>query len=88
MDKYNHVGYQVGELARMIKRSIDEHIAQLDIEELTGVQARILGYVYGNSKKGNVYQRDIENQVRNRQQKASNHIACVMDAKINTTKAD
>lgn len=60
MDKSNNVGFQVGELARMIKRSIDEHIAQLDIEEVTGVQARILGYVYGNSKKGNVYQRDIE----------------------------
>ena len=60
MDKSNNVGFQVGELARMIKRSIDEHITQLEIEELTGVQARILGYVYGNSKNGNVYQRDIE----------------------------
>lgn len=39
-------------------------------------------------KVDKIYQRDIENQVRNRQQKASNHIARVMDAKINTTKTD
>lgn len=62
MDKSNNVGFQVGELARMIRRNIDEHISEMDIEEVTGVQAWILGYVYRNSKNGNVYQRDLEKE--------------------------
>lgn len=62
MDKSNNVGFQVGELARMIRRNIDEHIAEMDIEEVTGVQAWILGYIYRNSKSGNVYQRDLEKE--------------------------
>ena len=60
MEKPKGIGCEIKELSHMIKRSIDEHIAQLEIEDITCVQAWIMGYVYQNESKGEIYQRDIE----------------------------
>lgn len=64
MEKTRSIGFQVGELSRLIKRNIDQHIAELEIEEITGVQAWILGYIYKKSSEGEVFQKDIEKVFR------------------------
>lgn len=60
MDQVMAIGFQVNELSRMIKRSLDEHISELHIEEVTGVQGGIIGYIYRQSQENDVFQRDIE----------------------------
>lgn len=60
MEQTKTVGLQVKELQQMIKRSLDEQVSRLQIEEVTGVQAWIIGYIHRQSKKGDVFQRDIE----------------------------
>ena len=61
MDKTKAVGFQVRELSNMIRRSMDEQIAQLHIDEITSVQAWIMGYIAGHGEK-EIFQRDIERE--------------------------
>lgn len=62
MDKEVSIGFQVHELSRMIKRSLDEHINALSLqsEEITGAQACIIGYIKREGEKDDVFQKDIE----------------------------
>lgn len=62
MKQATSIGFQVHELSRMIKRSLDEQINALSLqcEEITGVQACIMGYIKCESEKSDVFQKDIE----------------------------
>lgn len=54
------IGFQIKELSLMFKRSLDEHINALQIDEMTGVQSWIIGYIHRQSKEKDVFQKDIE----------------------------
>ena len=60
MDKEVHIGKRINILAKRIHRRIDKEAAQYG---LTGVQARILGFVYHKSNKRDIFQRDIEEEL-------------------------
>lgn len=61
MDNEVHIGKRINILAKRIHRTIDkEEAAQYG---LTGVQARILGFVYHKSDKRDIFQRDIEEEL-------------------------
>lgn len=60
MDKEVHIGKRINILAKRIHRKIDKEASKYG---LTGVQARILGFVYHRADKRDIFQRDIEEEL-------------------------
>lgn len=52
------IGYEIKTLSNLIRRRIDS--SSIFSEEVTGMQGWIIGYVYHNQQKRNIFQRDIE----------------------------
>ena len=57
MSKEVHIGRKISILSNRIHRRLDKGASKFGI---TGVQSRILGFVYHNSKKRDIFQKDIE----------------------------
>ncbi len=57
MDREIHIGKEISICAKRIHRKIDKEAAKYG---LTDVQSRIIGFIYNNSKKRDIFQRDIE----------------------------
>lgn len=56
-----HIGAQVGQAARVIRRAMDVCIAAQVTPELTGVRGMLLGEIIRANREGRpVYQRDVE----------------------------
>lgn len=60
MDKEVHIGKKINILAKRIHRRIDKEASQYGI---TGVQGRILGFIYCKSKERDIFQKDIEEEL-------------------------
>lgn len=60
MDKEVHIGKIVTTFANRIGRRISKEAAQFGV---TGVQARIIGFVYHRSQKKDIFQKDIEEEL-------------------------
>lgn len=60
MDREVHIGKNINILAKRIHRKIDKEASQYGI---TGVQGRILGFIYCKSKERNIFQKDIEEEL-------------------------
>lgn len=57
MDNTLHIGRMINIFSNRISRRIGKEVAQYG---LTGVQGKILGFIYHSSAKKDVYQKDIE----------------------------
>lgn len=60
MNKEVHIGKEITIFANRIHRSISKEAAQYGV---TGVQSRIIGFIYHNSNKRDIFQRDIEEEL-------------------------
>lgn len=60
MDKEVHIGKKLSMLSRRLHRRIDKEASQYGV---TGVQARILGFIYHKSDKKDIFQKDIEEEL-------------------------
>lgn len=60
MNKDIHIGKKILVLANRIHRRISKESAQFGV---TGVQGRILGFIYHNSDKKDIFQKDIEEEL-------------------------
>lgn len=60
MNKDVHIGKKILILANRIHRRISKESAQYGV---TGVQGRILGFIYHNSDKKDIFQKDIEEEL-------------------------
>ena len=60
MDKEIHIGRKIMILSKRIRRKLDNETSQYGI---TGVQGRILGFIYHNSEKKDIFQKDIEEEL-------------------------
>jgi DNA-binding MarR family transcriptional regulator len=59
MDEKVHIGKKINGFAKRIHRKIDNETAKYG---LTGIQARILGFVYYGADKRDIFQKDIEEE--------------------------
>lgn len=57
MENEVHIGKIVINLSNKVHRSLSKEAAKFG---LTGVQSRVLGYIYHNSGKKDIFQKDIE----------------------------
>ncbi|WP_026888750.1 MarR family winged helix-turn-helix transcriptional regulator [Clostridium beijerinckii] len=60
MNKEVHIGKKLSMLSKRIHRRIDKEASQYGV---TGVQARILGFIYHKSDKKDIFQKDIEEEL-------------------------
>jgi len=60
MNSEIHIGKRIMILTKRIHRRIDKEAAKYGV---TGVQARILGFVHRNHDKKDIFQRDIEEEL-------------------------
>lgn len=60
MNKEVHIGKKISILSKRMHRRIDKEAAQYGV---TGVQARILGFIYYKSDRKDIFQRDIEEEL-------------------------
>lgn len=60
MDKEKSIGFEVKSLSNIIKRSIDKQIAESCDVSSSVTHGWIIGYIYDNMGKGDVFQRDLE----------------------------
>jgi DNA-binding MarR family transcriptional regulator len=60
MDNQVHIGKKINILSKRIHRRIDKEASQYGI---TGVQGRILGFIYWKSKERDIFQKDIEEEL-------------------------
>ena len=54
-----HIGFELRQVANIIRREIDNAVGKRNIEKLTGMQGRLIGYLCHNGEK-EIFQRDIE----------------------------
>ncbi len=58
-DHPRHIGFELRQVANIIRREIDNAVSKRNIEKLTGMQGRVIGYLCHNGEK-EIFQRDIE----------------------------
>ena len=61
MNGKKHIGKELNIISNKIRRRIDNEVAKYGI---TGVQGKIIGFVYCESKKRDVFQKDIEEDLK------------------------
>ena len=54
-----HIGFELRRVANLIRREIDNAMSGRNIEKLTGMQGRVIGYLCHNTER-EIFQRDIE----------------------------
>ena len=54
------IGFELGMLHNLIRRSLNQRFSENGLEDLGGVQGPVIGYIYQNSQKQDVFQKDIE----------------------------
>ena len=59
MDSTIHIGKEVDILSNKIKRKINNKVSKYG---LTGIQGKIIGFIYNESKKRDIFQKDIEEE--------------------------
>ena len=66
-----HIGFELRQVANIIRREIDNAVGKRNIEKLTGMQGRLIGYLCHNGEK-EIFQRDIEAEFSIRRSTATN----------------
>lgn len=61
MDNKKHIGKEISIVSNKIRRKIDNELTKYGI---TGVQAKIMGFVYFKSQTREIFQKDIENDLK------------------------
>lgn len=61
MHYHKHVGFEIRTASNLIKRRVDNLIANKDIGNVTGIHVWIIDYIYKNIDK-DIFQKDIEEQ--------------------------
>lgn len=62
MEDKRAVGHEIKILSNLIKRCIGNSKVIAETDKLTGTHGYIIGYLYHNRDKGDIFQRDIEEE--------------------------
>lgn len=70
-EKAQQIGYALRNINNQIRRNLDARFAINGLDELCGMQGPILGYIEEKSRKGDVFQKDIEKKFNIRRSTAT-----------------
>jgi len=60
MERSKAIGFVVKTLSNQVKRQIDIGVSKCDIDNITGMQCWVIGYLCDNAEKKDIFQRDVE----------------------------
>lgn len=60
MEQKRLIGHEIKTLSNMIKRRIINIPIIVDTDRITGMHSWVIGYLYDNQDKGDIFQRDLE----------------------------
>lgn len=58
--KEREIGFELKCINNLIRRSLDQRFAESGLEDLSGMQGPMIGYLFSQSGKMDVFQKDIE----------------------------
>lgn len=61
-EKERHIGMELKAVNNLIRRNLDLRFSESDNGELSGIQGPVIGFLYWESKKRDVFQKDIEKE--------------------------
>lgn len=70
-DRERQIGFQVKAINNMIRRKLDIRFAEAGLEEISGMQGPLLGYLDRNSQERDIFQKDLEKQFNIRRSTAT-----------------
>lgn len=56
------VGFQIKSINNLIRRKLDVRFHEAGLQEVTGIQGPVIGYIYQHSKERDIFQKDIEKE--------------------------
>jgi Transcriptional regulators len=62
MEEKYAIGHEIKIISNLIKRRIGNSRVISDIDKMTGTHGWIIGYLYHNKEKGDIFQRDLEEE--------------------------
>lgn len=65
------IGFELKSVNNLIRRNLDLRFAETDLGEVTGMQGPMIGFLYKESLKRDVFQKDIEREFNIRRSTAS-----------------
>lgn len=57
-----HIGHEIKVLSNLLKRRMGNSKVIADTDKLTGTHGYMIGYLYVNGSKGDIFQRDLEEE--------------------------
>lgn len=65
------IGYELRTVHNLIRRTLDQRFTEEGLEELSGMQGPMIGFIYDKSQVGDVFQKDIEKEFNIRRSTAT-----------------
>lgn len=65
------IGFELKAVNNLIRRNLDVRFAEAGLDEVSGMQGPILGFVQGKSREKDVFQRDVEKEFNIRRSTAT-----------------
>lgn len=65
------IGFELKAVNNLIRRNLDVRFAEAGLDEVSGMQGPILGFVQGKSRQKDVFQRDVEKEFNIRRSTAT-----------------
>lgn len=65
------IGFRIKAINNMIRRKLDIRFAEAGLDELTGMQGPLLGYLDDNTRERDVFQKDLEKEFNIRRSTAT-----------------
>ena len=54
------IGFELNMMTNLIRRTLNQRFSENGLEDLSGMQGPVIGYIYDHSEKQDVFQKDIE----------------------------
>lgn len=65
------IGFQMKSVNNMIRRKLDVQFSKNGLDEISGMQGPMIGYIFDNSKERDIFQRDLEREFNVRRSTAT-----------------
>lgn len=59
-DKNRRIGFQLKSVNNLIRRKLDIRFAEAGLEEISGMQGPMLGFIYDHGREKDIFQKDLE----------------------------
>lgn len=70
-EEKREIGFELRDINNLMRRRLSQRFAEAGLENLSGMQGPMIGFIYDQSRKRDVFQRDIEKEFHIRRSTAT-----------------